>query len=65
MLTYWIRPALITLVWIVVAAFTLSELTTVAPSLGLSGSRPPLESASRQRARGGHPRANKRLAVAP
>ena len=33
MLTFWIRPAAAALFWIAVAATTLAELTTVAPSL--------------------------------
>jgi hypothetical protein len=32
-LRFWFRPALFVLVWIVLAAFTIAELATVAPLL--------------------------------
>jgi hypothetical protein len=37
MLTFWFRPAAAALFWIAVAATTLAELTTVAPSLRAAG----------------------------
>ncbi len=30
---YWIRPAVFALVWVLIAALTVSELATVSPSL--------------------------------
>jgi hypothetical protein len=32
-LTFWFRPAILVLFWVVLAAFTLAELATVAPLL--------------------------------
>jgi len=34
---FWLRPALIVFLWIVTAAFTLSELATVVPLLCSTG----------------------------
>jgi hypothetical protein len=42
-LTFWFRPAILVLFWVVLAAFTLAELATVAPLLG--GERPRLRQA--------------------
>jgi hypothetical protein len=39
MLTFWIRPAAAALLWITIAAITLAELTTVAPSLRAAGAQ--------------------------
>ena len=39
-LSLWFRPAIFALLWVVLTAFTLAELTTVAPLL--SGERPQL-----------------------
>jgi hypothetical protein len=36
MLKFWIRPALIVVLWIVASAFTLSELATVVPLISSS-----------------------------
>ena len=33
MLTYWIRPALLALLWALLAALTLAELSTLGPAL--------------------------------
>jgi len=40
-LKFWLRPALIVFLWIVTAAFTLSELATVVPLLCSTGATPP------------------------
>jgi len=34
MLTFWIRPAVAALFWVLVAAFTLAELGTLPPAAG-------------------------------
>jgi hypothetical protein len=39
-LKFWASPAVLVLVWIIVAAFTLSQLATVAPLLS-AGVQPP------------------------
>jgi len=38
---FWLRPALIVFLWIVTAAFTLSELATVVPLLCSTGATAP------------------------
>ena len=40
-LKFWLRPALMVCLWIVIAAFTLSELATVVPLLCSTGAAPP------------------------
>jgi len=40
-LWFWFRPAFLVSLWMVVAAFTLSELATVVPALLSSGGEPP------------------------
>jgi hypothetical protein len=42
-LTFWFRPAILVLFWVVLTAFTLVELTTVAPLL--RGEQPRLRQA--------------------
>jgi hypothetical protein len=37
-LTFWFRPAILVLFWVILTAFTLAELATVAPLL--RGERP-------------------------
>jgi len=62
-LKFWLRPALIVFLWIVTAAFTLSELATVVPLLCSTGATAP-----RIRERGQRARTAQRLssaAVAP
>ena len=39
-LRYWFRPAILVSLWMLAAAFTLSELATVAPLLGSLGGEP-------------------------
>ena len=41
MLKFWASPAVLVAVWIIAAAFTLSQLATVAPSLLSTGVQPP------------------------
>jgi len=38
---FWASPAVLVAVWIIVSAFTLSQLATVAPSLLSAGVQPP------------------------
>ena len=40
-LKLWVSPAALIAVWIVAAAFTLSQLATVGPSLVSTGAQPP------------------------
>jgi len=40
-LKFWLRPALILFLWVVTAAFTLSELATVVPLLCSTGATAP------------------------
>jgi len=40
-LKFWASPALLVAIWIVAAAFTLSQLATVAPSLLSTGVQTP------------------------
>jgi len=42
-LTFWFRPAVVVLFWVILTAFTLAELATVAPLL--RGERPRLRQA--------------------
>jgi hypothetical protein len=42
-LRFWFRPAILVLLWVVLTAFTLAELATVAPVL--RGERPRLRQA--------------------
>ena len=40
-LKFWLSPAVLVALWIIAAAFTLSQLATVAPSLLSTGVQPP------------------------
>jgi hypothetical protein len=40
-LKFWASPAILVAVWIIAAAFTISQLATVAPSLLSTGVQPP------------------------
>jgi len=40
-LKFWVSPAVLVALWIIAAAFTLSQLATVAPSLLSTGVQPP------------------------
>jgi len=53
-LKFWIRPALIVFLWIITAAFTLSELATVVPLLCSTGATAPRIRGRVQRARAAH-----------
>ena len=61
-LKFWLRPALILFLWVVTAAFTLSELATVVPLLCSTGATAPRIRGQLHRARTVH--ANN-AAVAP
>jgi len=52
---FWLRPAVLVLLWMVIAAYTLSELATLPPSLAAAGEGQPAVAAIRPaalRARG-------------
>jgi hypothetical protein len=53
-LKFWLRPALIIFLWIVTAAFTLSELATVVPLLCSTGVTAPRVRERAHRARTVH-----------
>jgi hypothetical protein len=53
-LKFWLRPALIVFLWIVTAAFTLSELATVVPLLSSTGATAPRIREPGHRARTAH-----------
>ena len=65
MLKFWVRPAIIVLAWIVAAAFTLTELATVVPSLTATGVEPAQARPSRPRTVGARLQVTTRAAVAP
>lgn len=64
-LKFWVRPALMISLWIFAAAFTLSKLATVTPSLLSAGAEPTRTRELRRRDPEARTHAANRPALAP
>jgi hypothetical protein len=62
--SFWVRPAIFAVLWVLAAALTLSELATVNPALESAGGPPPrVHFVRRSAGAGSH--APARMAIAP
>jgi len=63
--SFWVRPAIFAVLWILAAGLTVSEVATIGPALQSASGAPPAAPASIRRSAGARPETTPRVATIP